>query len=213
MQERVTITHTGAGAWYGPKKFELRTTEATYNSFDGPDTSVSGFEVVHHRVDNGVRTTGTKNFVTEADRSAWLKAQLAFVEMSELSEPVTVTRSSKLDRLNGLTFRSVTHDQHKVTLLFDASRSLQIRGTLSVHTGLETAQPTRSEAATDIVSLLGQRVSEADELGDYGLWIPFQDGSALSIMRGTCDGEDEVASLHGQKRPVVWRAWHPLFNL
>ena len=209
----MTITHTGVGTWQGPKKFELRSTESVYPSFDGATAKARRFEVVHHRIEAGERATGTRRFLTEADRTDWLDAELPFVDMVELADPIGVTRTTKLERLNGLALRSVTHDQHKITLLFDTGLSVQVHGTLAVFTGLQTAQPARSEAATDVVRVLGQTVRGADELSDYGLWIPFEDGSAFSVTRGLVGDEDEVASLHGLKRSTVWTANDPVFNL
>jgi hypothetical protein len=219
VQRDIRITHTATGNWYGQKKFELRNVTLTYTTQHGePGDPIERFDVVHHRVLRGERTTSSRRFVTESERAAWVGSELKSIDFDQLPEPIQVAKSSRLAPLASLVFRSVTYDERGATLACgssyqkEPSHQLFVSGELAVREGIETARPTRTVDAQSVVGLVGRTVTTVDEYTDTGLWLGCEDGRALSILPGLRTDEEEVAVLRWSNKTTTWTAADPLFS-
>ena len=222
MRERITITDTGIGSWYGPKKFERRTIELEFT--DRAQTTPALFvrsDIVWHKIVDGRRATTTKRFVTARDRLAWEESNLGGVEFEPLDPPVIVERGTALRQLIDHRLAAITFDDPTLALVVHpAGKSspahrfaITCDALVAIVTPEGVVTPDDFGYADTLVAQLGQDVVGADEYTDTGLTLELANGTAVSITPHLGRAAETIATFPTPTGPARWASDAPAFSL
>lgn len=222
MRQRITITDTGLGSWYGPKKFERRTIELDFTDrAQSTGVSFGRFDMVWHKIVDGRRVTTAKRFVTELDRQTWEKANLGGVEFEPLVPPVVVERGTPLTQLIGHRLVAVGFDDPTLELAVQPAGtsspahrlSITCDALVAIVTPEGVVTPDDFGYADTLVALRGEEVVTADEFTDTGLTLEMSNGVAVSITPHLGRDADTIASFPTSEGLAEWSHDSAAFSL